>query len=42
MIKFIIIGVVLVLGYGIFLGLAKAAGKETPHMPDEEENFEES
>ena len=43
MIKFIIIAIILILGYGIFLGLMKAAGKETPSMPDiEEERSEEN
>ena len=37
MIKYIIIGVVIISIYGIFWGLMKAAGKETPSMPDVQE-----
>ena len=43
MIKYIIIGVVIILVYGIFWGLMKASGRKTPPMPDmkEEEKFRE-
>jgi len=37
MVKFIIIAVILVLIYGLFFGLMKAAGKKAPSMPDIEE-----
>ena len=37
MIKYIIIGVVIIFIYINFWGLMKAAGKETPPMPDLQE-----
>ncbi|WP_263628379.1 hypothetical protein [Clostridium bowmanii] len=34
MLKFIIIAIILIMIYIIFAGLMKAAGKDTPTMPD--------
>lgn len=42
MIKYIIIAIILILSYGTFWGLMKAAGKKTPPMPEiKEEKSEE-
>ena len=38
MLRFIIIAIILIIIYVVFVGLMKAAGKDTPIMPDNNHN----